>query len=283
MRRLNLRVGISERMNEIIGTDYPSYIAGSVAEITPWSIQAAMIENTRRLVRGIVGDSSLGRILRGMSLGNDTDSSISISAGIAITKSGNIIVLNNGISKSVSGNGSKDIYIKHILVEFPESSTNPGGKKAVFNMAVSSEIVYDDLASISLGAMPEGVIDTDGSQDDNSVYIGTIVVAGGKITEVIPTTLRGFGDGTITLDGINSKLESTFDGQTTINDDLDITGTATVSGSGSELIMGADSELSVMVGASKKPGLSSTTISYVKVGDTAGTLVFEKGLLITST
>jgi hypothetical protein len=295
MRRVNVKIGIKERIHEILGTDYPSpsYGTGDFVDITKWSIQSAMMENVRRVVRGVVGDSDEGRVLRGMVLSEKTKSSISVSSGLAFTPSGNIIIFNKDITKSVYGPGTKYIYANHDMAEFRESLLNPEGKKiTLINIEGETEIVYDDKAAAAGDAIQSIVDDvisvyTASAPNDYSVLLGTVVLDNdGKISSVTPTTLRGFAPALnvnrMRTDGIESVLDSVFKTQTTIYDALDIKGVATVSGKDSKLTLGADSELSVITGAVEQSGID-ITITYVKPNDTSGEMVFKKGILISST
>src|SRR5271157_885584 len=94
MRRVNIKTGLKQRLNEILGTDYGTASPEDVYDLTPWSIQSAQLENNQRIVKSIVGDSTVGRIMSGLLItGNVGDSSFHITSGLGFTTSGNIVSL----------------------------------------------------------------------------------------------------------------------------------------------------------------------------------------------
>jgi len=189
MRRVNIRNGLKQRMNEILGTD-SSIMEGRAPGITDWSVQAAMLNNFKRLGKAIVGDSLYGRTIKGLAL-SYANGNYSISAGIGITPNGDIIVLNNQVRRPLSGTGTNYFYIKHILAELDGSKT--GGKKTEFiSKAGEENIVYDDLASTidtDLGTELNNIIiiKSLAENENDLVYIGSII--DGIVT---PTIHRGF-------------------------------------------------------------------------------------------
>ena len=101
MRFIISKNGIQERLNYLIGTNDidPGTPTGTVGDsgttdLTSWSTQASMITNIRRVVKGIVGNSTNGKIMSGLQISQVNDTDISISGGIGFTVAGNIIVLN---------------------------------------------------------------------------------------------------------------------------------------------------------------------------------------------
>ena len=293
MRRVSVKLGLKERMNEILGTDVGD--PPEIGYVTSWSIQSAMMENTRRVVRGIVGDTDKGRVLRGLKI-SGSGSTITIPPGVAFTPSGDIIVLGAEIKRAVSGAGlTHYVYIQHQMSELPEAS-NSGGKKTTFiNSAGTAEIVYDDLAAALGTTIPSDQINILTTTLTNPVplgptatFLGTVVLDGtGVISLVTPTNLRGFGpfvdDNMMTTHGIHSRVESVFDVKTTINDSLLMTGVSEISGNGSKLKFTKDSDLTVVNSSSVEQTGQTVEIQYVKVGDTPGTLTFVKGILVAYT
>jgi len=298
MRRVSVKLGIKERMNEILGTDTSADEYG-VPGLTLWSIQAAMIENTRRIVRGIVGDSTQeGRVLSGLIISKSGDNQITIPPGVAFTPGGDIIVLGTTIQRQITGpvSNSRHIYINHIMDEIP-GETNPAGKRITFyNKPGTAEIVYDDKAAVYGSSVPSNVqselISDYGvpSGSVSSVYLGRVDLdSNGKILNsdyVTPTVLRGFGpfggDSMMRTYGIYSVTESTFDRKTNFNGLVKVNAEAEF-GDGAILLFSKNSVLKAINSSDEEKTGQTVEIQYVKVGDTPGTLTFVKGILVAFT
>jgi len=294
MRRVSMKLGIKERMNDILGTDTATEEYG-VPGLTAWSIQAAMIENTRRIVRGVVGDTNEGRVLRGLVMSRSGDNQINISQGVAFTPGGDVIVLGVPIIRSItsSGEGNRHVYLNHLMDRIP-SATNPAGKEVTFyNNAGEAEIVYDDkAAAYGTSITPEMVTELVSdyglpTPSVSSAYLGVVVFGrDGKIDYVTPTVLRGFGpfggSNMMRVYGINSVEESVFDKKTTLNGEVYFVGGVDFAGN-SVLRFTKNSVLKAIDSSDNEKTGQTVTIQYVKVGDTPGTMTFVKGILVEST
>jgi len=256
MKRVHLKDGLKQRLNEVIGTDdplTPDPNNPDLKQITPWSVQAAMISNMRRLAKAIVGNASVGRAMKGLSL-SGVDQSFEISSGIGITKNGDIVVVESNLNADISGSPDYvEVYIKHTTIEVDGSeedgkTTNLSGKSG------TAELVIDDYASAQKTGVntPEHVENivvqsNDAAlNDDNLCYVGRIIVDGGEIIETIDTINAGLpannnGRARVaSLDvdpGIGTSLKSTI--RTDIDfEDADGGGTNTVTHKGIENFTG---------------------------------------------
>lgn len=228
MKRVNVRTGLQQRMNEILGDDYGSASADprtgeNIYDITPWSIQAAMLSNMRRISAAVCGDTMAGRPMRGLSLtspGGTT--SFSISAGYGFTRTGEIVVLENAVNQNISNTTAnpQHVYLLHKMGVI-DGIANPDGRStALIGESARQNIVYDDLAASAKGSVQAIVDDivlvsTSLSGADDRVYLGSISVMGGVITAVTETRSRGidqYSVGIVTLQSLVVSGSSQFNG-----------------------------------------------------------------------
>jgi len=221
MKRVNIRDGLKQRMNEILGGD--SGVEGDVPGLTAWSIQAAMVDNLRRINAALVGDVQ-GRPMRGLWLTKNSALSIAISAGYGITPTGDIVVIATAITSSVdSADGAKYIYLRHKMAEVDGDTYADGKKTGFIGKAGTQNIVYDDFAASKKNTVQNFVNDiltissTIISGDPDLVYIGSIVVSGADITSVTNSTSRGLApndtSGRYRLPGIHVNGDSMFENE----------------------------------------------------------------------
>jgi len=253
MRRVNIRHGLKQRINEILGTDPAGYSWGdAVPSITDWSIQAAVIENLGRIVSGIAGDVK-GAPMNGLVLSGIGASTFAISSGFGFTNNGNIVVIESpveGISLPV-GSSSVYVYVKHSLAYLEDVT---GSKETGFiGRAGEEDIIIDDLGATlgtAISADSTDVIivgdELTGSSLVNHVYLGVLTVSGGNITVITP---HGF-----TLNNLRVKTTLTADEDisaknitvtdTIVLEDVTLNGTLTAS-SGSILTFDTGSKVNV--------------------------------------
>ena len=240
MRRVNIRNGLLQRMNEILGTDSGVVNdSGNMPGITGWSIQAAMITNMQRIVQALVGDSTRGRPIKGLQLGYTAGLNFTISSGLGLTNSGNIVVMANNIWQTIpsSSNASVHIFLKHIIGEVTQALNPTSGKKSNFINKTSEEIVYDDLGATSatdvLGTATQIIIQstTNNMPSDDCVYLGYVTISGGMISSVTNTYNKGITDDTgsvnlngVTAQNITSQIGITSNGTITINGPVVVAG-----------------------------------------------------------
>lgn len=146
MRRVSVKTGANLRVNEILGESITNDATG---ELTAWSIQSAMLENMRRIVRAMNVNDINGTKMFGLYAEADTPN-IDIEDGIAFTKGGDVIVVEAPISYEVQdlSNGDKWLYLKHVLSEDDGSDSNAGKETTFVDKRPPEEIVADDLASL---------------------------------------------------------------------------------------------------------------------------------------
>jgi len=221
MKRVNIRYGLKQRMNEILGTD--SGVEGDVPGITAWSVQAAMLDNLRRIAAALTGDSQ-GRPMRGLWLTKNAALSIAISAGYGFTPTGDVVILNTGIVSSIDGtDGTKYIYLRHRMAAIDGDTYDDGKKTGFIGKAGTQDIAYDDFAASKKDAIQTFVADiltissTLITGDPDLVYVGSVIVATGDITTVTNSTARGLApndaSGRYRLPGIHVNGDSTFENQ----------------------------------------------------------------------
>lgn len=201
MRRVSIKTGLKQRLNEILGqADAPA------DELTPWSIQTAMLSNLQRIVKAIVGeDSGDGRKMKGLRLSANgtTNTYVNISAGIGFTSNGNVVVLESQIQYTVTGlsvAGEKYIYLKHVLqVVDADDPLNPEAKKTNFiDGSASENIVADDLCTSkklqASSVINEIIVQHDGTpvSDPSAIYLGSVSVSGGTVQSAVDSYHIGF-------------------------------------------------------------------------------------------
>jgi hypothetical protein len=192
MRFIISKNGIQERLNYLIGTNDtdPGTSTGTVGDsgptnLTSWSTQASMITNIRRVVKGIVGNSTNGKIMSGLQISQVNDTDIAISGGIGFTVAGNIIVLNPSSIQITLANPVSQGQEFPIYLMYGESFANP-------TIAIDyhlSEIMGTSQTPINIIAddICSNTNDTTTIQDqiktvtqnlntNDGLYLGTVVV-----------------------------------------------------------------------------------------------------------
>lgn len=279
MKRLNIRTGLKQRMNEILGTD--SGIEGDVPGLTAWSIQAAMIDNIRRINAALVGDVQ-GRPMRGLWLTKNSLLSIAISAGYGITPTGDMVVIATGITSAIdSANGTKYIYLRHKMAEIDGDIYTDGKETGFIGKAGTQNIVYDDFAASKKDTVQSFVSEiitispTAISGDPDLIYIGSVEVLSADITEVTNSIARGLGPNTpfgeLRTPGIDCYGHSNFRDQVDFHEPVTVDSTLRATG-----------EARFDNGISANGDLGVTDAA-VQVGDGAGgskLIKFKNGLYI---
>jgi len=220
MKRVNIRFGLKQRMNEIIGSD--SGTEDSVPGLTPWSVQAAMLDNLRRIAAAVVGNEP-GRPMRGMWISKTSSLSISISAGNGFTPNGDIILISTNITSNVdSADGTKYVYLRHKMAAIDGDVYEDGKKTGFIGKAGTQDIVYDDFAASKKDSVQSFVGDiltispTIISENSDLIYIGSVNVLGADIVAVNNSTSRGLGpnapNGKYRVSGLDVNGNSTFFG-----------------------------------------------------------------------
>ena len=132
MRHVSVFKGIKERLNELLGVhpkDNPEALTG-------YSIQASMLENCRRIGKGLCFDNSDGVILSGFN-GTGSGNVYSFSSGIAVTKSGKIMCIDKSFS-GVTVQDGNSVFIKYIVQEVEDADPSP------IQNSASKRILYDE-------------------------------------------------------------------------------------------------------------------------------------------
>jgi hypothetical protein len=203
MRRVNIKNGLKQRLNEILGTDYGSEEDSGAFQITPWSIQAAMLSNLERVVAAIASGADYGRPLKGLTMSVDSGLRFAISGGIGFTADGKIVKLNSSILVRASHNKTSGIgiYLKHDLGVLTQSSDAGGKSTGFIGSGTSKEIVYDDYATAQVSGYSQEAIDSIVKQLDSApspsdgyVYLGTIYTSSSAITSIVNSATRGIPD-----------------------------------------------------------------------------------------
>ena len=279
MKRVNIRNGLKQRMNDILGTDFG--IEGEVPGLTAWSIQSAILDNLRRIASAIVGDAQ-GRPMKGLWLSKTAALNISISAGHGITPTGDIVLIATNVTSGVdSADGTKYIYLRHKMAAI-DGNTYPDGKRTGFiGKPRTQDIVYDDFAASKKGTVQSFVADiltispTVISNDPDLIYVGSVEVLSADITVVTNSTSRGIGpntpSGVARLPGIDSYGLSTF------NDQVDFVGAV---GMAATLMVNGMVTFSGGITAGIDVGVTDLTL---QVGDGSGgskLIKFKNGIFI---
>lgn len=203
MRWVNIKKGIKQRLGEILGysSDNPT---GTSSSPTYWSIQAAMLENLRRIVKSIIGNSTTGRPMKGCWMTRVAGTgTINISNGFAFTKDGNIVSFKGVSGYDLSSYGSAQVwvYLKYENTEIPSTtpfsnigkSTGLIGKSGSYNIVNDNSGVIDDSTVINDSTVIE-VSSGGPDSSENYVLLGTVQMASGLIdadTDVVNSKNRG--------------------------------------------------------------------------------------------
>lgn len=285
MRLVDMKTGIKERLGDILGHSFGGAPSGN-----DWSIQHAMLDNIRRVVKGIVGDSPTGRVLSGMMVEQSGANKIVVSGGIAFTGSGNVINIGASLKKSITGNGTRRVYVNHTRSVLAAGSSPYGGRKvSLVNKPGLFEIVTDDTATTKGGNVQESVDEvltvTDGfaTNPENSVEIATIELTNGAITSIKQSYFRGFGPPPgkyqDVIYGISSQEASEFHKKTFFYDEVEFKrfGLLTID---SETHIGSNATIRVHESGIPKRAITAT-IAYIEAGtESTKYLKFINGILV---
>jgi hypothetical protein len=219
MRYSVIKNGIQERINYLLGTNDtdPSEAISGYSGLTTWSIQANMIENIRRVVKGIVGSNiTNGRIMRGLTISQDTHGrpKIVINSGIGFTPKGNIIVLNNPVTTDNINPGT--IYYIYLLHGETGYSGYSGYHKSNLISSINQyNIIFDDtvtgaVSGISGDSIIKGQIQISSTILDMSsldgVYLGNVLITEniGEILSYIFTINQGLDSEILTTGSVEA-------------------------------------------------------------------------------
>jgi len=283
MKRVNLRTGLKQRINEILGTD--SGTEGDVPGLTPWSIQAAMIDNLRRINAALVGDAQ-GRPMRGLWLTKSSALSVAISAGYGLTPAGDMVKTATSITSNVdSADGTEYVYLRHKMATIDGDTYNDGKKTGFIGKAGTQDIVYDDFAASKKDTIQSFVGEilvissTPRPPDPDLIYIGSAEVLSNDITVITNSTSRGLSpntpSGVCRVAGLDVNGNSTFIGTVDINGDVEISAGKDLTLNG-DLIISATSDV-------KTPGGDGVTDTSLEVGDGSGgskLIKFRNGIYV---
>lgn len=228
MKRVNVRSGLKQRMNDMLGSDAAEDGDG-IPGITPWSIQAAMITNLRRIVKALAG-GTIGRPVEGLWMTAGAGLSYSIGAGFGFTSGGDIVVFETPVAPTISdsSDGNKHIYLKHKMGAVDGQTYADGMWTGFIGGSPPEDIVYDDFAASKKDQVNSSwtdIIIEESSMvsNDNYVYLGYITVVSNAITAVVNNPARGFGpndSGKYILPGIHVVGESEFDSEVTFTEKI---------------------------------------------------------------
>ena len=180
-RKTLVRYGIKERLNDLLGT-------GEGDDFIDWSIQASQIENNKRIVKSLIKENALGKVMSGMRIHYKGSGLAYVDPGYCFDKDGNVIKLSQ--STPIPFNQSEetdDIFRIYINYEEAQVSTINGGHSSPsINYAGSNPIIVDNKganndADSSIFTVEKNVdITVSGSR----VYLGYIkIITVGSLTE----------------------------------------------------------------------------------------------------
>jgi len=272
MRWINIKNGIKQRLNEILGVGDGSTAVDNTP--TYWSIQSAMLENLRRVVKSIIGDSSTGRPMKGCWIESGSPAgTVNISSGYAFTKDGNIVVFKGVEEYDLSSHTNNNVYVylKYENAEVPQVDFPTIGKSTgLIGQSGSPEIVNDDSGVIDdtsiLNSSSVIVLNDDGAlTNTNYVFLGTVQMTAGLIsaeTDIVNSKNRGLAPNSVSSEFLvpNLRVGDTISGTATfynivVNGTSSFTGAAAFNGNvtindSKIIILPADAGM-VKVGAAK--------------------------------
>lgn len=194
MRQTIVKDGIQLRLQDLLGSEN---------SLSPqYSVQDNMIENVSRVCKAIVGNSTNGKVMSGMTI---NASNGDVSSGYAITKSGKVIKFGNerrGVFPTVTNSTRVNVYAVYAQA-IRGSENNPPASFKQGGFSVNTIRSYNgpktDIIKDQIGASTE--IDNQDGQttcvvynvgavnvpDDNHVYVGTIIIgANGERSIIYP-------------------------------------------------------------------------------------------------
>jgi len=184
MRRVNILVGIQQRLNEFLGTAS----VGS-GELTAWSIQAAMLNNFKKLFTAMSTGNDYGRILSGLSVSKDDNDHISITSGYGVTAAGNMVKFpgTTNHSTDMASDATTYVCLSYILGEMYDEPGNGGMKTAVINQSGEHQIVFDELGNSGTPAddIISGMLSIDTgipNAGSDKVLLATLVTSSGTLS-----------------------------------------------------------------------------------------------------
>jgi len=286
MKRVHIKEGLKQRLNEILGTDdslTPDPTNPELKQITPWSVQAAMISNLLRLARSIVGLYTVGRPMEGMGLTNPSGIIMAIGSGIGITKNGNMVVLENPIQKvaEVAADETRYLYVRHKIAEV-DGSDDDGRLTNLVGKSGQVEMVYDDFAASKKGDISaaenrdEILVDspTQINDDEYLVYIGSYTTSGGSVSGVFPNTDTN-------VLGLNVAEDLSVDGKLEAEGNVTIQGTTfsvdKITTLGGINLASGILQIPSTLGSIEVGGIQGDTASYALTG--GGTLTVKNGIV----
>lgn len=297
MKRVNIIYRLKQRLNDIFGT-----ASSGSHEINEWSVQAAMIDNIKRVAAALAG-GSIGRPMKGLWLTSGTGINYSIGAGYGFTPTGNVVALKVAVGHILSEDDTKYIYLKHSMavVDADVVENTDGKKTSVIGKSTPPEnIVFDDLATglkSSVATAVNSIIQESSyliPADDDLIYLGKIIASGGSITSIENSSVRGLGpndnNNRYRMPGIHVVHSSIFDSSVTFAEQIALSNGGTVADNKALDVYDIDlrSDLTLGVAAAIKiSGGGTGHTGDVVVRDSAGTgtiaLHFEKGILVGTT
>jgi len=237
MKRVHVRTGLKQRLNDIIGQDSgtldPLGTAGTEQTITPWSVQAAMLDNMQRIVKGIVGDSVCGRPMQGLVM-SWPGSSVVITPGYGFTKSGNIVSVGGGGLTFTPLAGTSYIYLVHKIAAINGQVYEDGKYTGFIGQAGQQDIVYDDLAASlkdSVSTISSQIVMISTTQvigNDDLVYLGTVTTPS-TVSNNPERGIPALSD-TVTLGNLIITGDINVSGDINVTGDTNISGDANVTG-----------------------------------------------------
>jgi len=190
MRRVNIIVGIKQRLNDILGHGTDGELETGLAA---WSIQSAMLSNFRRLFKAMATGSVFGRILSGLEVskaGGSSNTAVNITAGYGVTANGDIVYFEGASTFSIAlgSDGTRYLYVNYSLAPMGDGTDGSKTTSVINDTAGPTQIVYDELGSSGQDNIT-GLV-TEESSDNigpDSVCIAVLVKTSGTLT-VTPKT-----------------------------------------------------------------------------------------------
>ena len=156
MRQSIFNEGIQARLPKIFGDGLSEY-----------SIQASMMENTRRIHKALLSNAAHGRVMAGLKISAGS-ATISITSGYGINMNGDMIKCSinlNNISFEANRSLEYNVYLKYSEYFLPNPEVNYVGspQRPVIQDQVDNETMVEIIAENSI------------SNDTNKLYIATLV------------------------------------------------------------------------------------------------------------
>lgn len=166
MRQTLIKEGVQDQISHLIGDGISTY-----------SVQASMLEDMDRICGALLGDSSNGKVMAGMTIGF-TSGRFFVDPGYGITNQRNVYkIAERSYSDTVSAPAAGDVWHLYVTYSTKELGDTNGGKQLYTSYQNDRVNIIKDQIGAAAGSIGSGeyiLIASKGtiSMPSNGIYIG---------------------------------------------------------------------------------------------------------------